>query len=556
MRSEEVKRGVERAPHRALLKALGVTDEDLDKPFIAVVNSYSEIVPGHIHLKRLADLVKLGVVSAGGVPFEVNTIAICDGIAMGHAGMHYSLPSREVIADSVELVVEAHRFDGVVLITNCDKITPGMLMAAARINIPSIVLTGGPMPSGSYKGQRIGVASMFEAVGRYKRGELTLEELKSMESAACPGAGSCNGLFTANTMACVTEALGMSLPGCATAQACSAKKERIAVETGRLAVRIVEEEIRPRDVMSEDAFRNAIAVDVALGGSTNTVLHLPAIAAEAGVKLSIDVFEEVSRSTPQLCTIVPGGSHTMEDLEEAGGIPAVLSELKSHLNLDAKAVYGTLRDSAARASVLRRDVIRPVSNPVRRHGSIAILKGTLAPEGSVIKLSGLRDENVVMEGPVRVFDGEELCMKAVMSGEIDEGDILVIRYEGPRGGPGMREMLSVTAAVSGMGLGEKVALLTDGRFSGATRGISIGHISPEAAEGGPISLLEDGDIVRISLPERRLDVLLPREELEERRKKWSWSPPGHAMKGYLKRYMNSVSSASSGAILRACVSSF
>lgn len=549
MRSEEVKRGVERAPHRALLKALGVTDEDLDKPFIAVVNSYSEIVPGHIHLRRLADLVKLGVASAGGVPFEVNTIAICDGIAMGHAGMRYSLPSREVIADSVELVVEAHRFDGMVLITNCDKITPGMLMAAARINIPSIVLTGGPMPSGKYGGQRVGVASMFEAVGRFKRGDITLEELKAMESAACPGAGSCNGLFTANTMACVTEALGMSLPGCATAQACSAKKERIAVETGRLAVKLVEEEIRPREVMSEDAFRNAIAVDVALGGSTNTVLHLPAIAAEAGVKLSIDVFEEVSRSTPQLCTIVPGGSHTMEDLEEAGGIPAILSELKSHLSLDVKTVYGKLRDSAARASVLRRDVIRSVSDPVRRHGSIAILKGTLAPEGSVIKLSGLRDENVVMDGPVRVFDGEELCMKAVMNGEIDEGDILVIRYEGPRGGPGMREMLSVTAAVSGMGLGEKVALLTDGRFSGATRGISIGHISPEAAEGGPISLLKDGDIVKISLPERRLDVLLPREELEERRKKWSWSPPEHAMKGYLKRYMNSVSSASSGAIL-------
>ncbi len=549
LRSEEVKRGVERAPHRALLKALGLTDEDIDKPFIAVVNSYSEIVPGHIHLRRLADLVKVGVASAGGVPFEVNTIAICDGIAMGHAGMRYSLPSREVIADSVELVVEAHRFDGMVLVTNCDKITPGMLMAAARINIPSIVLTGGPMLSGNYRGQRIGVASMFEAVGRFERGELTLEELRVMENAACPGAGSCNGLFTANTMACMTEALGMSLPGCATAQACSARKERIAVETGRLAVRLVKEEVKPREVLNEEAFRNAIVVDVALGGSTNTVLHLPAIAAEAGVKLSLDVFEDVSRSTPQLCTISPGGSHTMEDLEEAGGIPALLSELRNHINLDAKTVYGTLRDSVAKASILRRDVIRPVSSPVRSHGSIAILKGTLAPEGSVIKLSGLRDENVVMEGPVRVFDGEEPCMKAVMSGEIQEGDIIVIRYEGPRGGPGMREMLSVTAAVSGMGMGEKVALLTDGRFSGATRGISIGHISPEAAEGGPIAFLEDGDAVKIDLPRRKLDVLLPREELEERRKKWKWTPPEHAMKGYLKRYLNSVSSASSGATL-------
>ncbi|MEM4447398.1 MAG: dihydroxy-acid dehydratase [Candidatus Jordarchaeales archaeon] len=549
MRSEEVKRGVERAPHRALLKALGVTDEDLEKPFIAVVNSYSEIVPGHIHLKRLAELVKMGVRAAGGVPFEVNTIAICDGIAMGHAGMRYSLPSREVIADSVELVVEAHRFDGMVLITNCDKITPGMLMAAARVNIPSVVLTGGPMPSGVYKGQRIGVASMFEAVGRFKRGELAIEELKAMEDVACPGAGSCNGLFTANTMACLTEALGMSLPGCATASACSAKKERIAVETGRLAVKLVKEDVKPRDVMSEEAFRNAIAVDVALGGSTNTVLHLPAIAAEAGVKLEIDVFEEVSRSTPQLCTLVPGGSHTMEDLEEAGGIPALLLELKGHVNLDARTVYGTLRDSVDKAHVLRRDVIRPASSPVRAHGAIAILKGTLAPGGSVIKLSGLKNENVVMEGPVKVFDGEEPCMKAVMSGGIEEGDILVIRYEGPRGGPGMREMLSVTAAVSGMGLGEKVALLTDGRFSGATRGISVGHISPEAAEGGPIALLRDGDIVRIDLPNRRLDVLLPREELEERRKKWSWSPPEHAKKGYLKRYLKSVSSASSGAVL-------
>ncbi len=549
LRSDEVKRGVERAPHRALLKAVGVTNEEFDRPFIAVVNSYSEIVPGHVHLRRLAELVKMGVSGAGGVPFEVNTIAICDGIAMGHAGMRYSLPSRDVIADSVELVVEAHRFDGMVLITNCDKITPGMLMAAARVNIPSIVLTGGPMPSGVYRGQRVGVTSMFEAVGRCEKGELSIEELAEMEDVACPGAGSCNGMFTANTMACLTEALGMSLPGCATAHACSAKKERIAVETGRVAVKLVEEDLKPREVMGEEAFRNAITVDVALGGSTNTVLHLPAIAAEAGISLSLDVFEEVSRSTPQLCTLAPGGSHTMEDLEEAGGVPALLSELSERLDLDARTVYGRLRDSAARAKVLRRDVIRPASSPVRGHGSIAILKGSLAPEGSVIKLSGLKDEDVVMEGTAKVFDREEECMKAVMEGKVEEGDILVIRYEGPRGGPGMREMLAVTAAVSGMGMGEKVALLTDGRFSGATRGICIGHISPEAAEGGPIALARDGDTVRIDLPRRRIDLLVSGEELEDRRRRWSWNPPEHAKRGYLKRYLKAVSSASSGAIL-------
>lgn len=550
MRSDVLKWGVERAGHRALLKCLGVAREELEKPLIAVVDSYSEIVPGHVHLRRLAEVVKQGVYEGGGIPFEVNTIAICDGLAMGHEGMHYSLPSRDLIADSIELVVEAHRFDGMVLLTNCDKITPGMLMAAARINIPSIVVTGGPMLSGFYKGERVGLATVMESIGRVKRGLMKPEELEALEDVACPGPGSCNGMFTANTMACLTEALGMSLPGCATAHAVSAEKERIARLSGRRVVEMVKEGVKPREILTLKAFENAIMVDLALGGSTNTLLHLPAIAYEAGVKLGLERFNELGRKTPQLCTMVPGGSHTMEDLAEAGGVQALMKELKPLLHLEALTVTGkTVGENLRGVKVSRRDVIRPLSRPVRETGGIAVLKGNLAPRGAVIKTAGLPPNFKTFKGKAKVYNGEAEAVKALSKGRVKPGDVVVIRYEGPKGGPGMREMLIPTSLIVGLGLEAEVALVTDGRFSGATKGICVGHVSPEAAEGGPIALLRDGDPVEINLEKRRIQVEVSRQELARRARTWRRPKPA-VRRSFLTLYSQLAASASLGAVLR------
>jgi len=550
LRSDAIKRGVERAPHRALLKALGITDRDLDKPFIAVVNSFTTVVPGHAHLNQVADAVKAGVVSAGGVPFEFNTIAICDGLAMGHEGMRYSLPSRELIADSIEVMVQAHRFDGMVLVTNCDKITPGMLMIATRLNIPAIVVTGGPMLSGVYKGRKIGTASMFEAVGEVAAGKMSEEELKTLEDLACPSCGSCNGMFTANTMACVTEALGMSLPGCATPSAVSAARLRVAKASGERVVELVTEDLKPLDILTSEAFENAIMVDMALGGSTNTVLHLSAIAREAEVSLPLTLFDKLSRRVPHLCNMVPSGPYTMEDLDAAGGIPAVMKELSPFLHLNAGTVTGkTVEENIEQAVVLDANVICPVTSPVHREGGIAILKGNLAPKGAVVKATAISPKMLVHKGAAKVFDSEEEAMKAILNKEIREGNVVVIRYEGPKGGPGMREMLSPTATIAGMGLSESVALVTDGRFSGATRGPCVGHVSPETADGGPIAVLRDGDIIEIDVPKRKLNVELSDEELGNRLKSWKPKQP-KVRKGYLVRYSQLVQPAHMGSVLR------
>jgi len=536
LRSDEIKRGVERAPHRALLKAVGVTDSDMDKPFIAVANSFTSVVPGHIHLNRVAEAVKAGVRSAGGVPFEFNTIAVCDGIAMGHEGMRYSLPSREVIADSVEIMIQAHRFDGVVLVTNCDKITPGMLMAAARLNVPSIVVTGGPMLAGILDGKKVSFASISEAVGKVVAGEMSEEELKRLEDVACPGCGSCSGMFTANTMACITEVLGMSLPGCATALAASALKLRIAKESGERILELLRRDLKPSDIMTEKAFENAIAVDMALGGSTNAVLHLSAIAGEVGIPLPLSLFDEISGRVPHLCNMIPSGPYALEDLDAAGGIPALMKELSPLLHIDAVTVTGkTVEENIEGTEVLNAEVIRPLANPVHKGGGLAVLRGNLAPEGSVVKTAAVSPRMLVHKGPAKVFDSEEEAMKAIISRKIESGDVVVIRYEGPKGGPGMREMLSPTATISGMGLSESVALVTDGRFSGATRGPCVGHVSPEAAESGPIAALRNGDVIEINIPKRTLRVELKDEEIKNRLRSWKPRPP-KVKRGYLVRY--------------------
>jgi len=536
LRSDEIKRGVRRAPHRALLKALGVTDSDMDKPFIAVANSFTSIVPGHTHLNRIAEAVKAGIQSAGGVPFEFNTIAVCDGIAMGHEGMRYSLPSREVIADSVEIMVQAHRFDGMVLVTNCDKVTPGMLMASARLNIPLIVVTGGPMLAGVLDEKKVSFASISEAVGKVVAGEMSQEELKRLEDAACPGCGSCSGMFTANTMACITETLGMSLPGCATALAASASKLRIAKESGKRILKLLQEDLKPSDIMTEKAFENAITVDMALGGSTNAVLHLSAVADETGIPLPLSLFDEISRRVPHLCNMIPSGPYALEDLDAAGGIPALMKALSSLLHLDATTVTGkTVEKNMEEARVLNKEVIRSLANPVHEGGGIAVLRGNLAPEGALVKTVAVSPEMLVHKGPARVFDSEEEAMEAIIDRKIEQGDVVVIRYEGPKGGPGMREMLAPTATISGMGLSKSVALVTDGRFSGATRGPCIGHLTPEAAEGGPIAALEDGDLIEINIPKRILRVELKDEEIKNRLR--SWKPkPAKVKRGYLARY--------------------
>jgi dihydroxy-acid dehydratase len=550
LRSDLVKHGLERAPHRAIWKCLGLTDEDFQKPLIAVANSFTETVPGHMHLDKLAESVKAGVLAAGGVPFEFNTIAVCDGLAMGHMGMHYSLPSRELIADSVEVMVEASRFDGLVLLTNCDKITPGMMMADARLNIPSIVVTGGPMRSGFYKGRKVDVTAIFEAVGELSAGKITEEDLKEIEDRAFPGCGSCNGMYTANTMACVAESIGMSLPGCATALAVSSAKVRIAKQSGERVVGMVEEDLKPSNILSRKAFENAITVDMALGGSTNTVLHVKAIAKEAGVDLPLELFDEIARRTPHLCDMRPGGPHDLEELDASGGLPAVMKRLGKKLHLDLVTATGkTVKENIKDAVVYDAEVIRPLNNPVHKEGGIGILRGNLAPNGAVVKVTAVPPRMLVHKGPAKVFDSEELAMKAILDSQIKPGDVAVIRYEGPKGGPGMREMLSPTAAIAGMGLIEFVALITDGRFSGASRGLSIGHVSPEAADGGPLAALRNGDVIRIDVPKRSLDVELSGEEIKSRLAKWKPRPP-KIQKGYLRRYWSLVQSADEGGTFR------
>jgi dihydroxy-acid dehydratase len=549
MRSDAIKKGLERAPHRALLRTLGLSQDDMDKPFIGIANSYNTIVPGHMHLDRVARAVADGIRAAGAIPFEFNTIAVCDGIVMGHEGMKYSLPSRDIVADSVELMVQAHRFDGVVMVTNCDKVTPGMLMAAARLDIPTIVVTGGPMLSGLYRDKKLGVIAMFEAVGEAKAGKITMDELKTYEELACPTAGSCNGMFTANTMACITEALGLMLPGSATIPAEDARRLRVARASGSMAVQLVKREVRPSLILTGEAFENAIMVDLALGGSTNTVLHLSAIAQEAGVPLSLETFDSLARRVPHLCNMSPGGPYTMEELDRAGGIPAVMREISPVLHSDAITVNGkTIAENTRDAPIRDREVIRPLSNPVHKEGGIAILRGNLAPDGAVVKTAAVPFGMSVYSGRARVFDSEEAGMKMIMDGKIGKGDVVVIRYEGPKGGPGMREMLSVTGAIAGIGLLNSVALVTDGRFSGGSQGLCIGHVSPEAAERGPIAAIQDNDTIDINIPERSLSIRLRDEEIQRRLDAWR-APVDKKLRGYLRRYQAMVSSANTGATL-------
>ncbi|MEM2108840.1 MAG: dihydroxy-acid dehydratase [Candidatus Bathyarchaeia archaeon] len=536
MRSDEVKKGIERAPHRALLKALGLTDKDIEKPFVGIASSYTNIVPGHIHLRSIAEAVKEGIIAAGATPFEFNTIAICDGIAMGHEGMRYSLPSRELIADSVESMAQAHRLDALVLVTNCDKITPGMLMAAARLDIPAVAVTGGPMESGVFKAEKVGVNTVFEGMGKVLAEKMTLEELKELETSACPGCGSCNGMYTANTMACLTEALGMSLPYCATALATSAQKLRIAKETGEKIVELIRRKLTPSKILTREAFENAIAVDMALGGSTNSVLHLSAIAREAGISLPLSLFDEISRRVPHLCNMVPSGPYDLEELHNAGGIPALMKELSPMLHLDALTVTGkTVKENIQNVKVLNKNVICPLAAPVHKGGGIAILSGNLAPKGAVVKIVAVSPKMLKHTGPARVFDSEAEAVAAMKKRAFQPGDVVVIRYEGPKGGPGMPEMLVPTATISGMGLSESVALVTDGRFSGATRGPCVGHVAPEAAEGGPIAIVKDGDKITIDIPNRVLKLELTDQEIAKRLAAWKPKKP-RVTKGYLARY--------------------
>ncbi len=548
-RSDTIKCGLERMPHRALLYATGIPQSEMSKPFIGVATSFTDLIPGHIGMRDLERFIEKGVHTGGGYPFFFGIPGICDGIAMGHKGMHYSLASRELIADMVETVAEAHRLDGLVLLTNCDKITPGMLMAAARLNIPSIVVTAGPMLGGRYKGRRLNLTSdTFEAVGKFKKGLIKEEDLQGMELCACPGGGSCQGMYTANTMACVTEALGMSLPGCATAPAVLAQKKRIAFDSGMRIVDLIKKNITPRKIMTKRAFENAIRVDLALGGSTNTALHIPAIAHDAKVNLPLEVFDEISRKTPHITNMIPGGQYYMEDLDAAGGIPAVMKSLIGMMN-DNPTVSGSgILQIAGEAQVFDEDVIRPVTKAFHKEGGIAVLKGNLAPDGAVVKQTAVSKNMMKFEGCAKVFDSEEVAMQAIMAGEMKAGDVMIIRYEGPKGGPGMREMLSPTSAIAGMGLSESVALITDGRFSGGTRGPCIGHVSPEAMEGGPIAVVKNGDRISIDIPKRKIEVLISDEEIKDRLAAWK-KPQPKIKHGYLSRYAKLVSSAASGAIM-------
>ncbi len=552
MKSDATKKGAERAPHRSLLRAVGCTSADMGKPFIGVVNSFSEIVPGHIHLRDIAEQVKAGVNSGGGVPFEVNTIAVCDGIAMNHAGMNYSLPSRELIADSVEVVAQAHAFDALVFITNCDKIIPGMLMAAVRLNLPAIFISGGPMLAGCLSSggriEKVDLSSVFEAVGKVAKGGMSEEELQRLEEVACPGAGSCSGMFTANTMNCLTEAMGMGLPGNGTIPAVDARRRQLAREAGQQVMKLLADNVCPRDIVTRESIHNAFAVDMALGGSTNSVLHLMAIAHEAGVDFSLGMVNEISRQTPHLCRLRPAGDYHIEDLDRAGGIPAVMKEVKELLNLGLKTVSGeSVAEIVAGAEVLDKEVIHSVSTAYSATGGIAILFGNLAPEGGVVKRAAVVPEMMVHQGPARVFDSEEEATEVIMSGGIKSGEVIVIRYEGPKGGPGMREMLTPTSLLSGMGMDKEVALITDGRFSGATRGAAIGHVSPEAASRGPIAALKDGDIIKIDIANYKLEVELSDKEIAERLARLpQFESKGKT--GYLRYYAEKVRSASTGAV--------
>ncbi len=550
MKSDQIKKGVERAPSRSLLYATGVTEKAMKGHFVAIFSSFSDIIPGHIGFRDLERAIEKGIHSGGGQAFLQSVPGVCDGIAMGHKGMHYSLPTRDLIADMIECVVEAHAFDGMVMLTNCDKITPGMMMAAARVNIPTVIVTAGPMMAGIYKQQRRSlVRDTFEAVGQIQAGAISKKELTAVEKEACPGPGSCSGMYTANTMACVAETMGMSLPGCATALAVSGKKRRIAFDSGFAVNEVIKRNIRPRDIMTVKAFENAIRMDLALGGSTNTALHIPAIAHDAGVKLKIDAFDKLGRTTPQLCSIRPGGEDFIEDLEYAGGIPAVMKELKKVMH-DLPTVSGkSTHDISKEARNANPEVIRPVKSAYKPEGSMAVLSGNLAPDGCVVKQSAVSPKMMKFKGKAVCFDSEEKAMERIMAGKVKPGDVVIVRYEGPKGGPGMREMLAPTSAIAGMGLQNSVALITDGRFSGGTRGPCIGHVSPEAMEGGPIGLIKNGDIISIDIPKRKITLNVSKKELKERAAKWK-KPKPKIKTGYLVRYAQVVSSAAQGAVLR------
>ena len=551
MRSDNVKKGMQQAPHRSLFNALGFTEEEMKKPMVGIVSSYNEIVPGHMNLDKIVNAVKLGVAEAGGVPVVFPAIAVCDGIAMGHIGMKYSLVTRDLIADSTECMALAHQFDALVMVPNCDKNVPGLLMAAARINVPTVFVSGGPMLAGHVKGQKRSLSSMFEAVGANAAGTMTEEEVREFEEKVCPTCGSCSGMYTANSMNCLTEALGMGLRGNGTIPAVYSERIKLAKHAGMTVMEMLKKDIRPRDIMTKDAILNALTVDMALGCSTNSMLHLPAIAHEIGFDFDISFANPISEKTPNLCHLAPAGPTYMEDLNEAGGVYAVMKELADIglLNLDCMTVTGkTVGENIKDAVNKNEEVIRPVSNPYSKTGGLAVLKGNLAPDGSVVKRSAVVEEMMVHEGPARVFDCEEDAIDAIKSGKIVKGDVVVIRYEGPKGGPGMREMLNPTSAIAGMGLGSSVALITDGRFSGASRGASIGHVSPEAAVGGPIALVKEGDIIKIDIPAMTLDVDVSDEEMEQRRKEWVPREP-KVTTGYLSRYRELVTSGNRGAIL-------
>lgn len=553
MKSDHVKKGVERAPHRSLFNALGYTEEELERPLIGVVNSYNEIVPGHMNLDKICDAVKKGIYLAGGVPVEIPAIAVCDGIAMGHSGMKYSLVTRELIADSTEAVALAHQFDGLVMVPNCDKNVPGLLMAAARVNVPTIFVSGGPMLAGKkLDGKKTCLSSLFEAVGEFNAGTITSDKLKEFEQKACPTCGSCSGMYTANSMNCLTEVLGMGLKGNGTIPAVYSERIRLAKHAGMQIVELVKQDLKPRDIMTKEAFLNALAVDMALGCSTNSMLHLPAIAYEAGVHIDLEVANEISQKVPNLCHLAPAGDTFIEDLNDAGGVYAVMNELNKLgvLHTNCMTVTGkTVKENIEGCINLDPTIIRPVENPYSKTGGIAVLKGNLAVDGAVVKQSAVAKEMLVHTGPARVFDSEEEAIQAIRGKKIVKGDVVVIRYEGPKGGPGMREMLSPTSEIAGMGLDKDVALITDGRFSGATRGASIGHVSPEAAEGGVIGYIEEGDMIHIDIPNHILEVQVSDEELAKRKAKWQPKPP-KVTQGYLVRYASQVTSASTGAILK------
>ena len=551
MRSDAVKKGMQQAPHRSLFNALGLTEEEMNRPLVGIVSSYNEIVPGHMNLDKIVQAVKMGVAMAGGTPIMFPAIAVCDGIAMGHTGMKYSLVTRDLIADSTEAMAMAHQFDALVMVPNCDKNVPGLLMAAARVNVPTVFVSGGPMLAGHVKGQKRSLSSMFEAVGSYAAGTMTEEDVKEFEAKVCPTCGSCSGMYTANSMNCLTEVLGMGLRGNGTIPAVYSERIKLAKKAGMQVMEMLRRDIRPRDIMTKEAFLNALTVDMALGCSTNSMLHLPAIAHEAGVELDMELANEISAKTPNLCHLAPAGPTYIEDLNEAGGVYAVMNELnKKHLlNLDCMTVTGkTVGENIEKCYNKNPEVIRPVENPYSQTGGLAILKGNLAPDTGVVKRSAVAPEMLVHEGPARVFDCEEDAIAAIKGGKIVAGDVVVIRYEGPKGGPGMREMLNPTSAIAGMGLGSSVALITDGRFSGASRGASIGHVSPEAAVGGPIALVEEGDIIKINIPENSLNVDISDEEMAARRAKWQPRQP-KVTTGYLARYAHLVTSGNRGAIL-------